>query len=119
MLATGISSEDAQKYLEELPPRSVVVACVNSPSSTTLSGNVDLIDKLEKKLQQDGHFARKLRIDTAYHSPHMEELVEVVGNAIACIKPEDRFDGSVPMFSSMTSNYTRQHCSFLIPSYSC
>ncbi|KAJ5490132.1 Acyl transferase/acyl hydrolase/lysophospholipase [Penicillium expansum] len=91
MLATGISAADAQKYLEELPPRSVVVACVNSPASTTLSGDVDFIDQLEARLQQDGHFARKLRIDTAYHSPHMEDLVEVVGNAINCIKPEDRY----------------------------
>jgi NADPH:quinone reductase-like Zn-dependent oxidoreductase/NAD(P)-dependent dehydrogenase (short-subunit alcohol dehydrogenase family) len=102
MLATGISSTDAQKYLDELPPRSVVVACVNSPSSTTLSGDVDQIDLLEGKLQQDGHFARKLRIDTAYHSPHMEDLVEVVGNAINCIKPEDRYGDSIPMLSSVT-----------------
>ncbi|CAG8126489.1 unnamed protein product [Penicillium olsonii] len=102
MLATGISSTDAQKYLDELPPRSVVVACVNSPSSTTLSGDVDQVDLLEKRLQADGHFARKLRIDTAYHSPHMEELVEVVGNAINCIKPEDRYGDSIPMLSSVT-----------------
>ncbi|KAJ5589050.1 hypothetical protein N7537_011728 [Penicillium hordei] len=102
MLATGISAVDAQKYLEELPPRSVVVACVNSPASTTLSGDVDFIDQLEARLQQDGHFARKLRIDTAYHSPHMEDLVEVVGNAINCIKPEDRYSGSIPMLSSVT-----------------
>ncbi|KGO60765.1 Acyl transferase/acyl hydrolase/lysophospholipase [Penicillium expansum] len=103
MLATGISAADAQKYLEELPPRSVVVACVNSPASTTLSGDVDFIDQLEARLQQDGHFARKLRIDTAYHSPHMEDLVEVVGNAINCIKPEDRYSGSIPMLSSVTT----------------
>ncbi|KAJ5561983.1 hypothetical protein N7535_003554 [Penicillium sp. DV-2018c] len=102
MLATGISAADAQKYLDALPPRSVVVACVNSPASTTLSGDVDLIDQLEGKLQQDGHFARKLRIDTAYHSPHMEDLVDVVGNAINCIKPEDRYNGSIPMLSSVT-----------------
>ena len=102
MLATGISAESAQKYLDELPPRSVVVACVNSPSSTTLSGDVDRIDQLEERLQKDGVFARKLRIDTAYHSPHMEELVEVVGNAINCIKPEDRHGGSIPMLSSVT-----------------
>jgi NADPH:quinone reductase-like Zn-dependent oxidoreductase/malonyl CoA-acyl carrier protein transacylase len=102
MLATGISSTDAQEYLDELPPRSVVVACVNSPSSTTLSGDVDQIDLLEGRLQQDGHFARKLRIDTAYHSPHMEELVEVVGNAINSIKPEDRYSDSIPMLSSVT-----------------
>lgn len=102
MLATGISAENAQKYLDELPPRSVVVACVNSPASTTLSGDVDLIDQLEAKLQADGVFARKLRVDTAYHSPHMEDLVEVVGNAIECIKPEDRYNGSIPMLSSVT-----------------
>ncbi|KAJ5301157.1 uncharacterized protein N7443_006159 [Penicillium atrosanguineum] len=102
MLATGISVESVQKYLDEMPPRSVVVACVNSPASTTLSGDVDRIDQLEAKLQKDGLFARKLRIDTAYHSPHMEELVEVVGNAINCIKPEDRHGGSIPMLSSVT-----------------
>ncbi|KAJ5794143.1 hypothetical protein N7457_000742 [Penicillium paradoxum] len=102
MLATGISATDAQKYLDELPPRSVVVACVNSPASTTLSGDVDFINQLETRLQQDGHFARKLRIDTAYHSPHMEDLVEVVGSAISCIKPEDRYSGSIPMLSSVT-----------------
>lgn len=102
MLATGISSTDAQKYLDKLPPRSVVVACVNSPSSTTLSGDVDQIDQLEKQLQQGGHFARKLRIDTAYHSPHMEELVEVVGNATNCIKTENRYSDSIPMLSSVT-----------------
>jgi len=102
MLATGLSAESAQKYLAELPPRSVVVACVNSPASTTLSGDVDRIDQLEVTLQKDGVFARKLRIDTAYHSPHMEELVEVVGNAINCIKPEDRHGGSIPMLSSVT-----------------
>lgn len=102
MLATGISAQDAQKYLDELPPRSVVVACVNSPASTTLSGDVDKIDQLEKTLQKDGIFARKLRVDTAYHSPHMEALVDVVSNAIECIKPEDRFGGSIPMLSSVT-----------------
>jgi NADPH:quinone reductase-like Zn-dependent oxidoreductase len=115
MLATGISAADAQKYLDELPPRSVVVACVNSPASTTLSGDVDLIDQLEVRLQKDGHFARKLRIDTAYHSPHMEELVEVVGNAIDCIKPEDRHNGSIPMLSSVTKE--RVHSAELGGSY--
>ncbi|KAJ6076276.1 hypothetical protein N7499_008257 [Penicillium canescens] len=115
MLATGISAADAQKYLDELPPRSVVVACVNSPASTTLSGDVDLIDQLEVRLQKDGHFARKLRIDTAYHSPHMEELVGVVGNAIECIKPQDRHNGSIPMLSSVTKE--RVHSAELGGSY--
>jgi acyl transferase domain-containing protein len=32
----------------------------------------------------------------------MEDLVEVVGNAIASIKPEDRFNESIPMLSSVT-----------------
>ncbi|KAJ5579502.1 Acyl transferase/acyl hydrolase/lysophospholipase [Penicillium hispanicum] len=84
------------------PPKSVVVACMNSPASTTLSGDVEQINQLEAKLQQDGYFARKLRVDTAYHSPHMEELVEAVTNAIACIKPEDQHGVSIVMLSSVT-----------------
>lgn len=65
MLAAGISAADAQGYLQTLPPESVVVACVNSPSSVTLSGNIDEINLLEGRLQADGRFARKLRVDTA------------------------------------------------------
>ncbi|BCS16170.1 polyketide synthase [Aspergillus luchuensis] len=101
MLAAGISAADAQGYLQTLPPGSVVVACVNSPSSVTLSGNIDEINLLEGRLQADGRFARKLRVDTAYHSPHMRELAADYKAAIESVQPTDRYNGSIAMFSSV------------------
>jgi acyl transferase domain-containing protein/NADPH:quinone reductase-like Zn-dependent oxidoreductase/NAD(P)-dependent dehydrogenase (short-subunit alcohol dehydrogenase family) len=40
----------------------------------TLSGDVDAIDKLEALISADGKFARKLKVKTAYHSPHMRAV---------------------------------------------
>lgn len=115
MLAAGISVESAQGYLNALPPQSVVVACVNSPSNTTLSGDAHLIDQLEQQLQKDGHFVRKLRVDVAYHSPQMQEVAEDYRNAIQAIKPENRYEGSVTMISSVTKNIVRPDD--LVPEY--
>ncbi|GAB0137267.1 t1pks [Epichloe bromicola] len=74
MMAAGISRHDAQIYLEKVAPGSAVVSCVNSPSSVTLSGDVDAIDDLETMISADGRFARKLKVTTAYHSPHMRHI---------------------------------------------
>ena len=44
---------------------------MNSSSSITLSGDEDAIDEAENELKAEGTFARKLKVDTAYHSAHM------------------------------------------------
>ncbi|KAJ5710507.1 Acyl transferase/acyl hydrolase/lysophospholipase [Penicillium malachiteum] len=102
MMAVGISRADAQKYLETLAGEDVVVACVNSPTSVTLSGDADGIDKLEEQLKADGCFARKLQVKTAYHSPHMRDLAEEYGNALKDICPISDCSSTVTMFSSVT-----------------
>lgn len=75
MIATGLGAEELERvYLSRLPPGQVVVACLNSPSSTTASGDSDAVDELERMLKADGVFGRRLKIDCAYHSHHMEAL---------------------------------------------
>lgn len=76
MLATGLSPDDAEKYIGQVTEGNATVACINSPSSTTLSGDISAIDKLEKLIQGDGHFVRKLRVEVAYHSPHMNVVAD-------------------------------------------
>ena len=76
MMAVGLSQAQALEYLAKVPHESAVVACINSPSSVTLSGDVDVIDTLEKLISDDGKFARKLKVKTAYHSPHMRAVAE-------------------------------------------
>ncbi|ROV88538.1 hypothetical protein VMCG_10383 [Cytospora schulzeri] len=47
------------------------VAAVNSSSSVTLSGDEDAVDEAERMFKEEGTFARKLKVDKAYHSAHM------------------------------------------------
>ncbi|KAK3313619.1 acyl transferase domain-containing protein [Apodospora peruviana] len=68
MAAAATSAADVEKYLGG--GRSVVVACINSPKSVTLSGDSDDVDEVVRRLDQDGVFARKLKVPLAYHSPH-------------------------------------------------
>ena len=72
MMAIGASFEEGRALCCE--PRfagRIQVAAVNSNSSITLSGDEDAIEEAEKSLEAAGKFARRLIVDTAYHSAHM------------------------------------------------
>lgn len=101
MMAAGVSEADAQEYLEKVTEGVAVVACINSPSSVTLSGDVSAINQLESALTKDGKFARKLRVKTAYHSPHMQIIADDYLTAMGDIKPMSGNAGTV-MYSSVT-----------------
>lgn len=73
MIAVGLSQEDCREYIARVPSDSgkLAVACVNSPTSTTLSGDAPAITEIQQFLQKDGVFVRLLRVSTAYHSHHI------------------------------------------------
>ncbi|OTA53005.1 beta-ketoacyl synthase domain-containing protein [Hypoxylon sp. EC38] len=72
MLAAGISEKDAQQFCEAPTIKDKLhVAASNAPSSVTLSGDLDAIREAHEKLTDDKKFSRILRVDSAYHSPHM------------------------------------------------
>ncbi|RDW76198.1 hypothetical protein BP5796_07019 [Coleophoma crateriformis] len=77
MLAVGISYDEALKFCEQ---QSFVdrlsVAASNAPSSVTLSGDADAIEEAKDQFDQQGVFARLLKVDTAYHSQHMSYCIE-------------------------------------------
>lgn len=74
MIAVGLGAEDTEAYISRVTSGQVVVACLNSPSSITASGDVSAIEELETMLKQDNIFARRLKIDAAYHSHHMKTI---------------------------------------------
>ncbi|KAL9485418.1 hypothetical protein ACSS6W_004207 [Trichoderma asperelloides] len=76
MAAVGLGPEAAQKYIDRVTAGKVVIACINSPESTTLSGDVEGVNEVMHLLQADDVFARKLRVLTAYHSHHMQLIAE-------------------------------------------
>lgn len=76
MIAVGLGREDVKPYLTDLLSGTAVIACVNSPTSVTVSGDLPAIAELEARLKPTSIFARRLKVDAAYHSNHMEPLAE-------------------------------------------
>lgn len=76
MLAIGLGREDAEPYLLGLTSGKAVIACVNSPSSVTVSGDLDAIEEIEAKIHSANIFARKLKVEAAYHSHQMQPLAK-------------------------------------------
>ena len=73
MMAVGLSETDVQPYLDKLRSSDVaIVACINSPSNVTLSGDAHALKELEETFQAANIFARRLKVENAYHSPHMQ-----------------------------------------------
>lgn len=90
MLAVGLGGHEIMAYLKLIECGRVSIACFNSPFNTTVSGDEHAIEELSRILQRFGISSQKLRIDTAYHSHHMEAAAEdylrSVGD-IQCLDP--------------------------------
>ncbi|KAL6701443.1 putative polyketide synthase [Trichoderma pleuroticola] len=77
MAAVGIGADEAQEYLDRVADvGKVVIACVNSPQSVTVSGDNDAVAAVEALCKEEGVFARKLKVEQAYHSHHMDPLAD-------------------------------------------
>lgn len=76
MMAVGLGREEGEKYLPMVTKGQVVVACENSPTSITLSGDVEGLMELEQVMKEENIFARRLKVDAAWHSHHMEAVAD-------------------------------------------
>lgn len=84
MLALGTSSEATTKLLQQNPDGYATIAAINSPQSVTISGDESAIDSIQKIADAQGLFARKLKVEVAYHSDHMQL---VAASYLESIKP--------------------------------
>lgn len=103
MIALGLGVLGASSFLSKLDPRSgsANVACVNSQFSTTVSGDEKAVSDLEIMAKEDGIFARRLQVRTAFHSHHMKPLAEPYGTALKDLGLFSQDDGSADItFSS-------------------
>lgn len=84
MVAVGVGSDGAQAYLNKLSSQSgkAVAACINSPSSVTIAGDEKAVQAILDMANGDGVFARRLKVDTAYHSHHMNPIAEPYRQAL-------------------------------------
>ncbi|KAG5655084.1 hypothetical protein KAF25_000207 [Fusarium avenaceum] len=87
MMAVGTTYEDAIELcqLEDFKGR-ISLAAHNAPNSVTLSGDLDAIEQAHFIFaEEEKKFARLLKVDTAYHSSHMQPCVSPYTEALqAC-----------------------------------
>jgi acyl transferase domain-containing protein len=109
MMAVGLAAEDVLPYISEVLAKEKAdiglrVACVNSPTNTTVAGDEYLIDALDKHInaQKKGIFARKLRVQVAYHSPQMQAVAKDYLESLGPVLKGPPTTETVPMISSVT-----------------
>jgi acyl transferase domain-containing protein len=76
MMAVGLDPHSLSPYLEGLED-SVYLACFNSPTSVTLSGNSSALEEVQGRLRRDKHLSRILQVNLPYHSQSIAATTEV------------------------------------------
>ncbi|KAJ6127372.1 hypothetical protein N7523_002984 [Penicillium sp. IBT 18751x] len=110
MLAVALSENEVVPYIERASrefeiPR-LAVGCMNSPKSVTISGQEAQLDALKVHLDNDKIFARRLKVNLAYHSSQMKEIASEYLAALGELEGGCLSTGSRPeMVSSITGDW--------------
>jgi len=75
------------------------VAVVNSATSTVVSGDADAADRLLQELEGRDLFFRKVNVDYASHSWHMDPLLDGLRSGLASLDPGPT---TTPFYSTVT-----------------
>lgn len=92
MMAVGGSKKEFMPLIQGLQEKEVRIACYNSPSSLTISGDEPALAELEKICEKRQLFNRRLVVDVAYHSHHMNLVAKDYRASIAGLQPPARSD---------------------------
>jgi len=111
MAAVSCSISEACSLIGDIQRGRLTIACFNSPSSFTISGDEPGIQELLDRCASKDATARKLKVGVAYHSHHMLQAADWYRKALAdsaVAEDADDSDGesgmptTCAMFSSVT-----------------
>lgn len=109
MAAVGVGQVAAQRdFLDKLVDAdgTAVVACVNSPSSVTIAGDETAVDRVLELANDASVFARRLKVQMAYHSHHMKPIAEPYRKALAAALVKPSADEDKALSASFSSPVT-------------
>ncbi|MFI9202353.1 type I polyketide synthase [Streptomyces sp. NPDC053048] len=78
------------------------VAAVNGPGSTVVSGDAEAIAELVAAYEAEGVRARRIPVDYASHSSHVDVIEEELTEKLASIEPRPY---GIPLFSTVTGQW--------------
>ncbi len=97
MAVVELGLDAAADAIREIPR--VWVGASNSANSTVISGDADAIDALISDFETREIFCRRIQVDVASHSGHMEEVRDDLEAALTHVQPRA---GAIPMYSTTT-----------------
>ncbi|MDS0132461.1 MULTISPECIES: type I polyketide synthase [unclassified Amycolatopsis] len=97
MASVALSEEDAVARLTSWADR-VEVAAVNSPSSVVIAGDAQALDEALGALEADGVRVRRVAVDYASHTRHVEDLAGTLDRTLAGI---DAQAPQIPFYSTV------------------
>ncbi|MBB4919036.1 type I polyketide synthase [Streptosporangium saharense] len=80
----------------------LAVAALNGPSSTVVSGDSDALDELQAVLDEQGVHNRRVPVDYASHSAHVERLHEELLTLLASVTPQKP---QIPFWSTLENRW--------------
>ena len=98
MLSFTCDRNKAQELLQGVSGY-IIIANINSPQQTVVSGDLDSIEEVIVKAQQQNIQTYQLKVSNAFHSTRMTEAAEFLEQQAQL--PEKLSTPSVPLFSSI------------------
>ncbi|MGV9313765.1 type I polyketide synthase [Streptomyces sp. NPDC003691] len=98
MVSVRAAEADVRESLTGLAG-AVVVAAVNGPETTVISGDAEAVDAVARGWADRGVRTTRLRVDRAFHSPHTEPVLaefRAVAAGLSPARPE------IPLVSTLT-----------------
>ena len=89
MLAVGASKEDTQALIDARTDSvgDCTIACLNSPKSMTVSGDAARIAQVSALADTNSIWNRRLKVEIAYHSHHMNAVADQYSSLLGEVKP--------------------------------
>ncbi|MFJ9790654.1 type I polyketide synthase [Streptomyces globosus] len=101
MVSLALSADEARDRLRRWDGR-LSLAAVNGAASVVVSGDADALDELLAACEEDGVRARRVDVDYASHSAHVEAVRTRILQSLAPVRP---LAPAVPFFSSVEGRW--------------
>ncbi|MEU6679671.1 thioester reductase domain-containing protein [Streptomyces sp. NPDC046925] len=101
MVSVAQALEDVETRLARYPGR-LEVAALNGPASVVVAGDPDALDELLAECGAAGVRARRIAVDYASHTWHVERIEDELARVLADVRPQP---SEVPFFSTMTGTW--------------
>ncbi|NIY70528.1 type I polyketide synthase [Streptomyces malaysiensis] len=104
MASLGVGQERATDLLSGLGDRAaaVVVAAVNGPASTVVSGPPGQVAAAVAACRDTGERARTIEVDYASHSPQVDEIADELSELLRGVEPLEPSGSGVAFYSTVT-----------------